>query len=235
MSDLLDRGASTLEAIARRIGPSPPEYGSVGVGAGGLEACLRGHWLPIVRLCLDWQPQRRATAAVVASHPAWDTGTVPDTVADALAVRCELSLVTAAFSASSAAAFSTASTAIEPETGHYPSMEVRPVDLGPEDDVVEPILDLSGRPCACSGNCGNPGHRRLLCQAVATVADKFCVQCMCQWISCVKARTLLEQVGKQTHAFRLAAEGYCSHFLSRKLLIGEARFRKRSTSFAAVD
>ena len=133
---------------------------------------------------------------MVALHSAWDTGTVPDTVADALAVRCELSLVTAPAPASSAAAFSAASTEIDPETGHYPSMEHRPVDLGPEDDVVEPPLDLSCRQCACSGNCGNPGHRRHLCQSVATVAAKFCVQCMCQWLSCDKARLF------QGHCFK---------------------------------
>ena len=188
LDDFLDRGAPTLEAIARRIGPSPVEYGSVGVGAGGLEACLRGHLLAIACLCLDWQPQRRATAAVVASHPAWDTGTVPDTVADGLAVRCELSIGSCHFSASSAAAFSTASTAIDADTGHYPSMEDRVVDLGHEEEVVEPALDLSGRACVCSGNCGNTGHRRLRCKAVATVASKFCVQCMCQWNLCGKAR-----------------------------------------------
>ena len=52
---------------------------------------------------------------------------------------------------------------------------------------------------------------------------------------CHNVRTMLEQVAELTRAFQLQAEGYCFHFLFRKLLIGEARFRKRSTSFAAVD
>ena len=39
MTRFLEPGAMTLEGIARRIGPSPPDYGSIGVGAGGLEAC----------------------------------------------------------------------------------------------------------------------------------------------------------------------------------------------------
>ena len=72
----LHPGAMTLEGIAMRIGPAPPEYGSFGGGAGGLEAHLCGHWLPIGLMCLDWQPQRRGTAAVLAAHPAWDTVTV---------------------------------------------------------------------------------------------------------------------------------------------------------------
>ena len=74
----LHPGAMTLEGIARRIGPAPPEYGSFGGGAGGLEAHLCGHWLPIGLMCLDWQPQRRGTAAVLARmlHAAWDTVTV---------------------------------------------------------------------------------------------------------------------------------------------------------------
>ena len=46
---------------------------------------------------------------------------------------------------------------------------------------------------------------------------------------------MLEQVAELTRVFQLQAEGYCFHCLFRKLLIGEARFRKRSTSFAAVD
>ena len=52
---------------------------------------------------------------------------------------------------------------------------------------------------------------------------------------CGGVRTLLQRISKRTHALGLKAEGYCFHFLYRKLLIGEARFRKRSTSFAAVD
>ena len=64
----------------------------------------------------------------------------------------------------------------------------------------------------------------------ATACDEQSFATFCQSV-----RTMLEQVAKQTRAFQLAAEGYCFHFLFRKLLIGEARFRKRSTSFAAVD
>ena len=52
---------------------------------------------------------------------------------------------------------------------------------------------------------------------------------------CGEVRTLLQRISKRTHVLRLSAEGYSFHFLYRKLLIGEARFRKRSTSFAAVD
>jgi hypothetical protein len=176
-----------MEGIARRIGPSPPEYGSFAVGAVGLEAHLSGRWLSIGRLCLDWQPQRRATADVLASHSAWDTGTVPDTAAVVLPVRCKPSPVSARSAASSAAAGSVASTAIEPDTGHYPTMTDRPFDLGPaEAEVVQSLLDRSSTPCACSGNCGTSGHRRNGCKAVATAASKFCGQCMCKWLTCAR-------------------------------------------------
>ena len=52
---------------------------------------------------------------------------------------------------------------------------------------------------------------------------------------CRSVRSMLEEIAQRTSVLGLAAEGYCFHFLYRKLLIGEARFRKRSTSFAAVD
>jgi len=52
---------------------------------------------------------------------------------------------------------------------------------------------------------------------------------------CVKVRKLLHRLAKQMHVLGLAAGGYCFHFLYRKLLIGEAHFRARSTSLAAVD
>ena len=48
-------------------------------------------------------------------------------------------------------------------------------------------------------------------------------------------RTLLQEIAKRSHVFGLAAEGYCVQFLYRKLLIGEAHYRKHSPSFAAVD
>ena len=46
---------------------------------------------------------------------------------------------------------------------------------------------------------------------------------------------MLEEIAQRTSVLGLATEGYCFHFLYRKLLIGEARYRKRSASFAAVD
>ena len=70
-----------LAGIARRIGPPPPEYRplwGVGHGSAGdlaVENFLRGHWLAICVLCLDWQPQRRATADMLAKHHAWDYDT----------------------------------------------------------------------------------------------------------------------------------------------------------------
>ena len=48
-------------------------------------------------------------------------------------------------------------------------------------------------------------------------------------------RTLLQLIAKRCHVLGLATEGYCFHFLYRKILIGEASFRTRSTSFAAVN
>ena len=54
-------------------------------------------------------------------------------------------------------------------------------------------------------------------------------------IFCGNVRTLLQLIAKRCHVLGLAAEGYCFHFLYRKILLGEACFRMRSTSFAAVD
>ena len=189
MSSFLAPGAMSLEGIARRIGPSPPEYGRFGVGERGLEAWLRGHWLSIVRMCLDWQPQGRATAALLVSHFVCDTGTVPGTVVDAPAVCDELSLVKCSATASTAAASSAASTEIDSESTHYPTMTDRPVDLGPEFDVSESVLDLSGAKCQCSGNCGIRGHRRNRCQAVKTASSKLCRGCSCEWLFCERPRT----------------------------------------------
>ena len=48
-------------------------------------------------------------------------------------------------------------------------------------------------------------------------------------------RTLLHEIAKRSHVLGLSEEGYCFQFLYRKLLIGEAHFRKHSPSYAAVD
>ena len=48
-------------------------------------------------------------------------------------------------------------------------------------------------------------------------------------------RTLLQLIAQRSHVLGLMAGGYCFQFLYRKHLIGEAYFRNRSTSFAAVD
>ena len=64
----------TLNGIEQRIGPPPPEVGVMAVGSDGLNAHLRGNWLPLGLMCLDWLPGNRATAAALASHGLWDWG-----------------------------------------------------------------------------------------------------------------------------------------------------------------
>ena len=104
MTAFLHPGSMPVKGIAQRIGPPPAEYGPC-IGAGGLEACLCGHWLAIGLMCLDWQPQRRTTAAVLASHPAWDQGTV--------AVRDDIFLVSPPAPASAPASSAAAASAVD--------------------------------------------------------------------------------------------------------------------------
>ena len=75
LEPFLFRGAMGFEGIGQRIGPPPPpEVGVMAVGSDGLNAHLRGNWLPLGLMCLDWLPNNRATAAVLASHGVWDWG-----------------------------------------------------------------------------------------------------------------------------------------------------------------
>ena len=183
MSPFLVPGAMTLEGIAGRIGPSPPDYGSVGVvGAGGLEDILSGHWLEVGLMCLVWQPERRATAAVLSSHSALESGPR----SDAVAVCEKPSRVSSFCTASSSAATCVPYSESLSVSGHYPSFMDSSVDLGTMPVGADPSLDLHGRPCECSGNCGNSGHKRFKCNAVATAAGHYCGQCSCKWLSCLK-------------------------------------------------
>ena len=50
-----------------------------------------------------------------------------------------------------------------------------------------------------------------------------------------RARRLLQFIAKKNCGLGLKKEGYCFHFLYRKLLIAEAQFRNKHASFAAVD
>ena len=183
MISFLEPGAMTLEGIARRIGLSPPDYGSIGVGAGGLADCLSDHWLQVGRMCLDWLPERRATASVLSLHSALDSGSR----LDAVAVCGKSSQVSAPCSASPAAVACVPSTESTTATGHYPSMTDSAVDLGGR-DTPQPPLDLHGRICNCRGNCGNKGHKRKLCQAVSLASSSFCDLCSCRWLFCLKPR-----------------------------------------------
>jgi len=55
-------------------------------------------------------------------------------------------------------------------------------------------------------------------------------------VFCSRVRALLQQIAQRSHCLGLKQEGYCFHFLYRKILIAEAHFRNESsTSFAAVD
>ena len=137
MTRFLAPGAMTLEGIARRIGRPQPESGTYAdYAAVGLEACLMGHWLDIVRMCLDWRPVLRARAAAVASHPGWDAATA----AGAIAVCDDAPTVSLAAASSAEAApavdvAAASATEISMESGHYPLMTDRPVVLGSFPDV----------------------------------------------------------------------------------------------------
>ena len=179
MTPFLPPGDTNLAGIARRIGP-PPAYcvedGPLTGFDGGLDRYLHGGWYRIGLMCLDWLPYCRSPAAVVATHEAWDRASPPPAMA------------------SSAAAASAVVRAPSPEIstdgGHYPPMTDRPVDLGPVLDITQAATPgLGWQKCACSGNCGTPGHRRALCQAEAAVGSLFCSSCSCKWLSCVKPRT----------------------------------------------
>ena len=176
--------------IVRRLGKPPNHFGRIPEAfqtvcrrsISSTAITLEEPWLTVVGMGLQWNPQDRQSAKTIADYCQLDMAT------------CSAGTQPAAEGASPAGegerASDPASVRASPRDSGLPVLlEVSDLNLplvlgGTTPRVVERALP-AGSTCDCRGGCGQPGHRRGLCdRAVAVVGSKLCSFCQCEWLGC---------------------------------------------------
>ena len=176
--------------IVRRLGKPPKSFGRIPEAfqkvcrklLSSTDVTLEWPWLAVIGMGIQWDPQERYSAKAIADY-------------------CQLNM--ASCSAGTPPAAEGASPAGEGERASDPvSVRASPRDSGlpvlleasdlnlplvlggTTPQVIEHALP-AGSTCACSGGCGQLGHRRDLCdRAFAVLGSNLCSRCQCEWLGC---------------------------------------------------